>query len=447
MAKIAFSIPPVCRKWRSEKSEIETTRSQEALALGPAVFVGHRNHLAALLALSYCAHVMETTPTPPEFVPPPLPPPPPIITPAPAPKPRRSRGWMIAAIILMLLLAFSLLGNLTQFVASVFPRHGLHTEAFGSTREIGPKLDEYTLENNHSANKIAVITIDGIITSHDANEAGNNMVDVIQAQLDRAGADHRVKAVILKMDSPGGEVLASDQIYKAVREFEAGDGSAHGKAGNKGKPVICSMGSLAASGGYYISSGCRWIVANDLTLTGSIGVIMHGWNYRGLMDKVGIAPMTYKSGKFKDMLSGERATNEVPPEEHAMVQGLIDETYGKFKSVVADGRGAAHELNKKEGKELAENWAGFADGRVVSGREALEHGFVDEIGDFDDAVERAEKIAHIDDCDLVEYRERYDLSNFLSMFGQSSQAHDIKLQLDTEGPKLRAGLMYYLYQP
>jgi protease-4 len=72
------------------------------------------------------------------------------------------------------------------------------------------------------------------------------------------------------------------------------------------------MGSLAASGGYYISSGCRWIVANDLTLTGSIGVIMHGWNYRGLMDKVGIAPMTYKSGKFKDMLSGERATNEIP---------------------------------------------------------------------------------------------------------------------------------------
>ena len=100
----------------------------------------------------------------------------------------------------------------------------------------------------------------------------------------------------------------------------------------------------------------------------------------------------------------------------------------KFKNVVADGRAAAHELNKKEGKALADNWADFADGRVVSGKEALEHGFVDELGDFDDAVDRAEKIAHISDANLIEYRERYDISNFLSMFGQSSQAHDIKLR-------------------
>jgi protease IV len=280
------------------------------------------------------------------------------------------------------------------------------------------------------------------------------MVDVIQAQLDRARDDRRVKAVILKVDSPGGEVLASDEIYKAIRDFETDQPDEHGKPGRKGKPVICSMGSLAASGGYYISSGCRWIVANELTLTGSIGVIMHGWNYRGLMDKVGLAPMTYKSGKFKDMLSGERATNEIPPEEHAMVQGLIDETYEKFKDVVANGRAAAHDLNKKEGKnpddkgkELADNWEDFADGRVVSGTEALEHGFVDELGDFDDAVDRAQKIAHISDCNLIEYRERYDLSNFLSMFGQSEKAHDIKLQLGAETPKLRAGLMYFLYQP
>jgi protease-4 len=207
------------------------------------------------------------------------------------------------------------------------------------------------------------------------------------------------------------------------------------------------MGSLAASGGYYISSGCRWIEANELTLTGSIGVIMHGWNYRGLMDKVGLAPMTYKSGKYKDMLSGERSTNEIPAEEHAMVQGLIDETFEKFKDVVADGRAAAHDLNKKEGKALADNWADFADGRVVSGKEALEHGFVDELGDFDDAVNRAEKIADITNCNLIEYRERYDISNFLSMFGQSGQSHDIKLQLGADVPKLRAGYMYFLYQP
>ena len=155
---------------------------------------------------------------------------------------------------------------------------------------------------------------------------------------------------------------------------------------------MCSMGSLAASGGYYISVPCRWIVANELTITGSIGVIMHGWNYRGLMDKVGVAPMTFKSGKFKDMLSGERSTNEIPPEEHAMVQGLIDETYEKFKDVVATAA-AAHELNKKEGKALAHDWDDYADGRVLSGSQALKLGLVDEFGDFDDAVEREEKIA------------------------------------------------------
>jgi protease IV len=393
---------------------------------------------------------METSPTPPESapLPPPPPPPPPVITPPPAPRPRRSRGWMVAAIILAVLLVFSVFFNLTQLIASALSfKHGLRTEAFGSAREVGPKLDECVLENNRSANKIAVITVDGIITSHDADPAGNNMVDVIQAQLDRARDDRRVKAVILKVDSPGGEVLASDEIYKSIRDFQTDEADDHGKPGRKGKPVVCSMGSLAASGGYYISSGCRWITANELTLTGSIGVIMHGWNYRGLMDKVGVAPMTYKSGKFKDMLSGERATNEIPEGEHAMVQGLIDETFGRFKDVVADGRSAAHELNKKDGKALADNWKDFADGRVVSGKEALQHGFVDELGDFDDAVDRAEKIAGISDSNLVEYRERYDLSNFLSMFGQSDQAHDIKLQLGADMPKLRAGYLYFLYQP
>ena len=108
---------------------------------------------------------------------------------------------------------------------------------------------------------------------------------------------------------------------------------------------------------------------------------------------------------------------------------------------------AAHELNKKSGKALADNWADFADGRVLSGKQALDLGLVDELGNFDDAVDRAISLAHIPSANLVEYRERYDLSNFLSLFGQSGQAHDIKLSLGVEGPKLRAGLMYFLYQP
>ena len=187
-------------------------------------------------------------------------------------------------------------------------------------------------------------------------------------------------------------------------------------------------------------------MADDLTITGSIGVIMHGYNYRGLMDKVGVAPMTFKSGLYKDMLSPDRSTNEIPAGEHAMVQALIDETYGKFTNVVFTGRAQASQKNKPEGKALAENWASFADGRVLSGSEALKLGFVDQVGDFDDAVARTKTIAHINEANLIEYRERYDLSDFLSMFGQSGAAHDVKLDLGLDIPKLRAGCMYFLWQ-
>ena len=343
---------------------------------------------------------------------------------------------MIVAIILFALLAISLLGNFTQFVSRALSFGGGINRGFrnAANRDVGPRLDEYLLEDNDSHRKIAVVTVDGIITDHAVVRAGNNMVEVIKAQLDRAKEDDRVKAVILKVDSPGGEVMASDEINKVIAKFQD----------DARKPVICSMGSLAASGGYYISVPCRWIVANELTITGSIGVIMHGWNYRGLMDKVGIAPITYKSGRFKDMLSGERSTNEIPPEEHAMVQALIDETYGRFTNVVCAGRTQAYQKNNKEGQALAANWSSFADGRVLSGTEALKHGFVDELGDFDQAVERAKKIAHIGNADLIEYRERYDISDFFSMFGQSSSAHDIKLDLGVDMPKLEAGQLYFL---
>jgi protease IV len=369
--------------------------------------------------------------------PPPLTPPP-VITPSPPFKPRKSRGWMIVAIILIVLLAFSLLGNFTQFVHRMmsFPRNFTNFRNGTATHVAGPKLDEFILEDNDSRNKIAVITVDGIITGHTADQAGNSMVDVIKAQLNRAKADDRVKAVILKVDSPGGEVMASDQINKLIVKFQS----------DSLKPVVCSMGSLAASGGYYISAPCRWIEADDLTLTASIGVIMEGINYRGLMDKIGIQPNVYKSGKFKDMLSGMRETNEIPPEEHAMVQKLIDDTYNKFKGVVRDGRNAAHQKNGDEGKSLAPDWEDYADGRVVSGEQALQLGLVDGLGDFDDAVDRAEKIARIRSANLVEYRERYDIGNFLSMFSQSEKSHDIKLDLGVDIPKLQAGALYFLWQ-
>ena len=365
--------------------------------------------------------------------PPPLTPPP-VIAPPPQSKPRKSRGWMIVAIILFVLLGFSWLVIIAQGVSHALTGGGFQTL---NAREVGPKLEECLLENNGSHNKIAVIPVEGLISSHVADQAGNDMVDVIQAQLDNAADDDHVKAVILKVDSPGGEVMASDEINKAIVKFESGP---------NGKPVICSMGSLAASGGYYISVPCRWIVANKLTITGSIGVIMEGLNYRGLMDKIGVEPMVFKSGKYKDMLSGMRETNEIPAGEHEMVQNLINETYGVFTNVVADGRGAAYVKSSGDGRALATDWTSYADGRVLSGTQALNLGFVDELGDFGTAVKRAEKIAGINNANLVEYRERYDFGNLLSMFGQSSKSPDIKLELGLDIPKLQAGAMYFLWQ-
>ncbi|HXR47010.1 MAG TPA: signal peptide peptidase SppA [Candidatus Limnocylindrales bacterium] len=370
---------------------------------------------------------MDTAPYPSGMVPPP-----PVITAPPPPKPRRGRGWMIFAIILLVLLLISLFGNFAWVVSQAINFKGGLSN--GISREVGPNLDECLIKDNDASSKIAVVTVDGIISGQTVDQSGNNLVDVIKAQLDRAKDDRRVKAVILKVDSPGGEVLASDEIYRAINDFQK----------DSSKPVVCSMGSLAASGGYYISSPCRWIVANDLTITGSIGVILHTWNYRGLMDKIGLRPEVFKSGKFKDMLSGERETNEIPAEERVMVQGLIDETYQKFKDVVAAGRDAAHARNKKDGRPLALDWTNYADGRVLSGTQAYDLGFVDQLGDFQDAVDRAKQIAGIRNANLIEYRERYDLSNFLRLLGQTELSHSVKLDLGMDLPKLQAGELYFL---
>jgi protease-4 len=335
---------------------------------------------------------------------------------------------MILALVLLVLLAVSVLANFGQWASGFLTVKGVHS------RMAGPRLDEAILEDNDASEKIAVLDIDGIISSSSIGGSGATLVDLLKAQLERAQDDSKVKAVILRVDSPGGEVMASDEIYRLIADFQK----------DSKKPVIASMGSLAASGGYYVSSPCRWIVANELTITGSIGVIMHSWNYRSLMNKVGLQPEVYKSGRFKDMLSGERSPDEIPPEEHAMVQALIDETYARFKKVVAEGRGYAHERNKQAGKALADDWTDYADGRVLSGTQAFALGFVDELGDFQDAVERAKKIAGIHgDANLIQYQQQYDLSDFLHLFGKT-EAPVIKIDLGMDAPKLEAGRLYFL---
>lgn len=370
---------------------------------------------------------IRTTPPPPPLTPPPL-----ITPPGQAKPPTRGRGWMAVALVLFILLGISVLYNVGNFAG-----HLLHGRGSKYTRTAGPRLDEVIYEDNDSANKIALIEVDGIITSRVIDQGGFSLVDMIKAQLRRAEDDDRVKAILLKVDSPGGEVLASDDIYHALKDFQS----------RTRKPVIASMGSLAASGGYYISSPCRWIVANELTLTGSIGVIMSSWNYRGLMDKVGVLPQVYKSGKFKDMLSGSREPDSVTPEEKAMLQGLIDETFSKFKSVVQEGRTQAYDRNKEtkdKGHPLSDDWQNYADGRVLSGTEALKLGFVDQLGDFDDAVDRTKRIVGISTANVIQYQQRFDLSDFFRIFGKADSNSRIKVDLGVDMPKLQAGKLYFL---
>jgi protease-4 len=287
-------------------------------------------------------------------------------------------------------------------------------------------------EDNNATDKIALIELSGIIASAATDTAGFDMVDVIRAQLKRAAKDNQVKAVILKVDSPGGEVLASDEIYGAIRDFQA----------TTLKPVVASMGGVAASGGYYVSAPCQWIVANELTITGSIGVIMSSLNYYGLMEKIGLKPQVYKSGKFKDMMSGTRNPAAVPEEERAMLQNLIDETYGRFKEVVAEGRAGSMKRNGGKGQKLVENWTEFADGRVMSGKEAFQRGFVDELGNFRVAVERTKTIANLKSANLVVYQQRFELADFFKVFGKTEGR--VKIDLGMEIPKLPAGRLFFL---
>jgi protease-4 len=334
--------------------------------------------------------------------------------------------------VLAVLLMISLFGNLTSFLGALIPTSG------GPGRALRTPLEEVVLENNNSRHKIVLVPLEGLIMDQGLGAGRPGLVKLVKDQLEAAGEDPRVKAVVLKVSSPGGEVLASDEISQAIAEFQE----------EQGKPVIAAMGSLAASGGYYVSAPCRWIVAHELTITGSIGVIMQTYNYRGLMDKVGVRPEVFKSGKFKDMLSGSKKEEEITDEERAMVQQLIDDTFRRFKDVVREGRNEAFEQNRnnseEKGRRLVEDWENYADGRILSGREAYERGFVDELGDMDTARERALKLAGIQSANMVQYRQVFDLSSFFQLFGQSEQDRTIQVDWGVQPPRLEPGRLYFL---
>lgn len=181
--------------------------------------------------------------------------------------------------------------------------------------------------------------------------------------------DPSVKAVVIRIDSPGGAVAPSQEIYEEVRKMAAA------------KKVVVSMGSVAASGGYYISSPASRIIANPGTLTGSIGVIMEIPNIEGLLNKVGVKTEVIKSGRHKDLASAFRTIGR---EERQILQEVLDDVHDQFVKAVAEGR-----------KMLPEDVKKIADGRVFTGRQAKEIGLVDELGNIEDAIKAAAKLSGI----------------------------------------------------
>jgi len=283
-----------------------------------------------------------------------------------------------------------------------------------------PRFREILLQRGARASldKIAVITMRGLISSSLPGSVGDSMVDDMRAALQQARDDGRVKAIVLEIDSPGGEVTASDAIYSAVV-----------KAGAR-KPVVVYMESLAASGGYYVSCGGKFLMANETTITGSIGVIIQTLNYEQLFNKIGLASVVFKSGKFKDMLNGARP---ITPEERELVQNFIMKTYEKFLGIVAKER-------KLSADRLRDT---IADGRILSGKEAFENKLIDGLGDLDDAFSKAKELGNAPDAKVVKYGPPFSLGRFLRIFGGSDSK--IELQLPRQFvPQLESGRAYYL---
>ena len=309
--------------------------------------------------------------------------------------------------------------------ASLFVNLVLRATAFqrlGGVREPEPipRFREILLQMGARAttDKIAVITMRGLISSSLPGNVTDSMVDDMRAALQQARDDSRVKAIVLEIDSPGGEVTASDAIYSALIKVRAR------------KPVVVYMDSLAASGGYYVSCGGKFLMASETTITGSIGVIIQTLNYEQLFNKVGLASVVFKSGKFKDMLNGARP---ITPEERELVQGFIMKTYDKFLGIVAKERNLPADLLRNT----------IADGRILSGKDAFEHKLIDGLGELDDAFGKAKELGNAPEAKVVKYGPPFSLSRFFRIFTETDSKIELTLPKQLI-PQLESGRAYFL---
>ena len=327
-----------------------------------------------------------------------------------------NRNLGCLSIFLFVALCVSVLMNFILAVTAFQRFEGGRAEV-----EYRPRFNEMILQRGTrgSANKIAVISLRGLISTGVAGNVGESMVDDLRWELEQARNDDNVRAVVLDIDSPGGEVTASDMIYNAVVRTRAK------------KPVVVYMESLAASGGYYVSCGGKYLMANDTSITGSIGVIIQTLNYEQLFNKIGLASVVFKSGKFKDMLNGARP---ITPEERDYIQSFVMKTYDKFLGIVAKERNLSADALRN----------GIADGRILSGRDALDDKLIDGLGQIEDAYAKAKELGHAPDAKVVKYGPPFSLGRVFRMLTKSG---DTKIELSLPGqltPQLESGRAYFL---
>ena len=286
--------------------------------------------------------------------------------------------------------------------------------------------EEFTTEfvsgNSGAENRIAIIDVKGAIAS-DTESFGTSVAnsrDIVKL-IRAAVKDEAVKAIIIDLDTPGGEVTASDEIYHELKLCQ--------------KPVVAMMNSMAASGGYYVACGADRIVANRNTMTGSIGVIISSVNISELLEWAKVKPEFYTSGKMKAMLNPAKPTTE---EESKIIQALVMDAYNDFAGIVAEARNIP--LEKITNGELG-------DGRVFDGKQALENGLVDELGYFTAAEDAAIKLAGLarEDCRIERFKNNSSLSDLFGLFGVKSQPVTFNSLLSGTNIVLpKAGCPYYL---
>jgi protease-4 len=254
--------------------------------------------------------------------------------------------------------------------------------------ESAKKLSE-TVIGGSGTDKILLIPLKGVITGQPSKKLFQDtpsIVDSVKQQLKQARDDNEIKAVILEINSPGGGITASDIIYKKVLEFKE----------ETNKKVIVCMQDVAASGAYYISAAADRIIAHPTTITGSIGVIMPLVNIASLVEKYGIEDNSITSGDMKSIGSPLKKMSD---EERKVLHDIVDEMYTRFVNIIAIGRNMEVEDVRK-----------LSDGRIYTGKQALDNGLVDQLGYIEDAITLAKNITGLNEAKVIRYKRAFNLA-------------------------------------